>query len=84
MFENFKIQSNNEFDTNPLYCVSLPGDTWLRGLKNTEIKLQNFRGKDKVLLLQKIIRGRNSSVMGDGHVKSDDHKKMLYVDANSL
>ena len=32
-FENFIKVSVNEFGINPLYCVSLPGYTWQRGLK---------------------------------------------------
>ena len=34
-----------------------------------------------ILLLANIIKGGISSVMGDRYVKSDDNKKILYVDA---
>ena len=37
-----------------------------------------------ILLLEKIIRGGMSSVMGDRYLKSDENKKFLYVDANDL
>ena len=37
-----------------------------------------------ILLLEKNIRGGISSVMGDRYVKSDENKKILYVDANNL
>ena len=37
-----------------------------------------------ILLLQNIIRGGISSVMGDRYVVSDDSKKILYFNANSL
>ena len=69
---------------NPLYCVSLPGFTWECGLKYTNIKFQTLQDKDMILLLENNIRGGISSVMSDRYVKSDDNKKTLYIDANSL
>ena len=38
-FQKFIKVSANEFETNPLYCVGLPGYTWQRGLKNLGINL---------------------------------------------
>ena len=76
--------SVNEFGINPLYCVSLPGYTWQCGLKYTGIKLQTLQDKDIIFLLENNIRGGISSVMGDRYVKSDENKKILYVDANNL
>ena len=69
VFEKFKKVSVNEFNINPLYCVSLPGYTWQCGLKHTDIRLQTLQDKDIILLLEKIIRGGNSSVMGDRYIK---------------
>ena len=37
-----------------------------------------------VLLLENNVRGGISSVMGDLYNKSDDNKKILYIDANNL
>ena len=37
-----------------------------------------------ILLLAKIVRGCIGSVTGDKYVKSDENKKILYVDANNL
>ena len=37
-----------------------------------------------ISLLENKIRGGLSSVMGDRYVKSDENKKILYVDANNL
>ena len=54
------------------------------GLKYTNIKLQTLQDKDLILLLENNIRGGISSVMGDRYVKSDDNKKILYIDANNL
>ena len=69
VFEKFIKVSINEFSSNPLYCVSLPGYTWQCGLKYTEIKLQTLQDKDMVLLLENNIRGGISSVMGDRYVE---------------
>ena len=84
VFEKFIKVSVNEFDINALYCVSLPGYTWQCGLKYTGINLQTLQDKDMILLIQKNIRGGVSSVMGDRYIKSDENKKILYIDANNL
>ena len=67
-----------------LYCVSSPGYTWQCGLKYTGINLQTLQDKDMILFLENNIRGGISSVMGDKYVKSDENKKILYIDANNL
>ena len=84
VFEKFIKVSINEFKINPLYCVSLPGYTWQCGLKYTRINLQTLQDKGMILLLENNIRGGISSVMGDRYIKSDDNKKILYIDANNL
>ena len=84
VFEKFIKVSENEFKINPLYCVSLPGYTWLCGLKYTEIILQTLQDKDMILLLENNIRGRISSILGDKYVRSDENKKILYIDGNNL
>ena len=84
VFEKFINVSVNEFGINPLYCVSLPGYTWQCGLKYTGVNLQTLQDKDMILLLENNIRGGLSSVMGNRYVKSDDNKKILYIDANNL
>ena len=63
--EKFMKLSINEFDINPLYCVSLPGYTYQCGLKYTNIRLQTLRDEDMILILENINRGGISSVMGD-------------------
>ena len=74
----------NEFDINPVYCVSLPGYAWQCGLNYTGRNLQTLQDKDMILLLENNIRGGISSVMGDRYVRSDESKKILYIDANNL
>ena len=57
VFEKYIKVSINEFDINPLYCVSLPGYTWQCGLKYTGINLQTLQDKDLILTLENNIRG---------------------------
>ena len=84
VFEKFIKISVEEFGINPLYCVSLPGYTWQCGMKYTDIKLQTLQDKDMILLLENIIRGGISSIMGDRYIKSNENKKILYIDAKNL
>ena len=84
VFEKFFKISIEEYGINLLYCVSLPGYTWQCGMKYTDINLQTLQDKDMILLLENNKRGGISSVMGDRYVKSDQKKKILYVDANNL
>ena len=84
VFEKFIKVSIDEFGINPLYCVSLPGYTWQCGLKYIGINWQTLQDKDMILLLENNIRGGISSVMGDRYIKSDENKKFLYKDANTL
>ena len=64
--------------------MHLPGFTYQCALKYTDIKLQNLQDKDLTLLIENNIRGGISSVMCDKYVKSDEIKKILYIDAASL
>ena len=84
VFEKYIKVSVNEFGNNPLYCVSLPGYTWECGLKYTGINLQTLQDKDLILTLENNIRGGISSVMGNRYVKSDENKKIIFMDATNL
>ena len=83
-FEKFLKVSDNDIGINHLYCDSLLGYIWHCGLKYTGIKLQTHQDKDLILLLENIIQGGIISVMGDGCVKSDENKKIKYLDATNL
>ena len=75
MFLRNLTVSINEFDIS---------DTWQCGLKCTGINLQTLQNKNMILLLENIFRGGISSIIGDRYVKSDENKKILYINANSL
>ena len=67
-----------------MYCVSLPGYTRQCSLKYTGKTLQALQDKDKILLLENIIRSGISSVMGDRYKKTNKNEKILYFGANNL
>ena len=82
--ENIVEVSIKELDSNLLFCVSFPGCTWECGLNYIDIKLQTLDDKELHLPFENNIRGGISLVMGDRYVVSDENKKILYIDANSL
>ena len=84
VMEKFVKVSFEEYGIYPLYCVSLPGYTYQCALKYTDIKLQTLQDKDLILLIENNIRGGISSVMGDRYFKSDENKKISFMDATNL
>ena len=84
VIEKFVKVSFGEYCNNPLYCVKLPGYTYQCALKYTDIKLQTLQDKDLILLIENNVRGGVSLVMGDRYVKSDENKKITYMDATNL
>ena len=84
VIDKFVKVSFEEYGINLLYCVSLPGYTYQCALKYTDIKLQTLQDKDLFFYLENSIRGGKGSVMGDRYVKSDENKKILYMDATNL
>ena len=53
-------------------------------MKYTDIKLQTLQDKDLIFLIENNIGGGIPSVMGDRYVKSDDNKKIVFIDATNL
>ena len=46
--------------------------------------MQTLQDKNLILLTGNNVRGGISSVMGDRYVKSDENKKILYMDATNI
>ena len=82
--EKFIKRSIDEYGVNSIFCNSLPGYTWQYGMKYTDIKLRTLQDKDLILTLESNLLGGISSVMVDRCVKSDQNKKILYIDTKSL
>ena len=62
VFEKFVKASTNEYGTNPLFCVSLPGYTYQCGLNYADKKIQTLQDKDLILILENNLRGGISSL----------------------
>ena len=77
VFEKFNKVAIEEFDGNPLFCVSVPGYTWQCGWNYTDIKLQTIQDTELTLSIENSIRGGISSVMGDRYVNSVDNIKIM-------
>ena len=84
VLEKFVEKATLEYSINPLYYYSLPGYTWKAGLNFTNIKLDFIKDKELLLLLENIIRGGISSVMGPRYIESDENTQLLYIDANNF
>ena len=84
VFEKFVKVPAEEYGMKPLYCISLPGSTYQCALKYTDIKVKTLQDEDLILLLENNIRGGLSGVMGNRYVKSDQNKKMIYMDATNI
>ena len=84
VFEELINVSIKEVGINHLYCVSSPAYTYQGALKYSDMKLQTLQDEEMILLKKNYFRGGISSIMGDGYVKSDVNKKMLYIDATNL
>ena len=77
VFENFVEKSTLEYGINPLNSYSLTGYTWKAGSKLTNVKLDFIKDEKLILLLENIIRGGISSVMGPRYTESVENTKLL-------
>ena len=73
VFEKYIKVSNNGLGIKSLNCVSLPGFTWLWGLKNIGIFLETLQHKEISLLLEYNFQRGIRSFFADRHVNSDEY-----------
>ena len=64
--------------------MSLLGYTYECALKHTDIKFQTLQDKVMINLIENNFLGSLSGVKGDRYVKSDENKKISYMDATIL
>ena len=81
VFQKNTKGSDEEFEINLLHCVSLPGYTWQCDMEYTNIRLQTLQEKKLFLTLEKNIRARIKSILGDHYMKSTENENILYVDS---
>ena len=67
-----------------LFCESVPSYIYQRALKYINVNVQTLQYKDMILLIENIIRGGISSVLGDRYVQSVENKEILYIDATNI
>ena len=53
-------------------------------MKYSDINIKTLQEREIIFLTENFIRGGISNVMGFRYVKSDQNKKILYIDANNL
>ena len=71
VFEKFISLCLEYYEIDPCYKVSIPGLTWLCGLKYTNVRLKYYK-EEKINIydtIQKDIKGDLASVLGHCHVK---------------
>ena len=94
VFENFRDICLKNYGLDPVYYYTAPGLAWDAMLKMTKINLELLSDIDKLLMIEKGIRGgisiisnrygkANNKYMKD-YNKKEASKYLMYVDANNL
>ena len=94
VFENFRDVCLKNYGLDPVYYYTAPGLAWDAMLKMTKINLELLNDVDKLLMIEKGIRGgisiisnrygeANNKYMKD-YDKNKASKYLMYVDANNL
>ena len=95
VFENFRNICCKHYSLDPAHYFTAPGLAWDAALKVTEVKLELLSDPDMLLLIEKGIRGGESTIsnrygksnnkyMGDKYDASKPTKYISYLDANNL
>ena len=94
VFENFRDLCLKNYGLDPVYYYTAPGLAWDAMLKMTKINLELLSDVDKLLMIEKGIRGgisiisnrygkANNKYMKDFN-KKEASKYLMYLDANNL
>ena len=94
VFENFRDLCLKNYGLDPVYYYTAPGLAWDACLKMTGINLELLSDVDKLLMIEKGIRGgisiisnrygkANNKYMKDFNIKKPS-KYLMYLDANNL
>ena len=94
VFENFRNMCNKVYELDPAHFLSAPGLAWQACLEKSKVKLELLTGVDKLLMVEKGVRGEirdaiynyekaNNKYMKNYH-KDKKSSFLQYLDANNL
>ena len=94
VFENFRNICNKVYELDPAHFLSAPGLAWKACLEKSKVKLELLTGVDKLLMVEKGVRGEirdaiynyekaNNKYMKNYH-KDKKSSFLQYLDANNL
>ena len=95
VFENFRDVCKENYGLDPAWYYTDPGLAWDAALKVTKVELELLADPDKLLMIEKGIRGgvsmistgygkANNPYMGDSYDPNQTTKYISYLDANNL
>ena len=95
VFENFRDVCQENYGLDPAWYYTDPGLAWDAALKVTKVELELLADPDKLLMIEKGIRGgvsmistgygkANNPYMGDSYDPNQTTKYISYLDANNL
>lgn len=95
IFENFRDNCINLYELDPAHYFTLPGYSWDCMLKQTHVQVELFTDIDKMLFVEKGVRGgisqcskrhseANNEYMGTDYDKNKLSKYLMYFDVNNL
>jgi len=94
IFENFRDKCIESYDLDPAHYYTLPGFTWDAMLKHTRVNFELLTDIDKVMFIERGIRGGLSQCSGryartnNKYMQSYDPSKpssyWMYFDVNNL
>lgn len=95
VFENFRNITEQNYELDPLYYLTLPSLTFDAMLKFTNVELELLSDYDKYLFIEKAIRGgitscitrhaeANNPDLGNLYDCNKPHSYLIYIDANNL
>jgi len=95
IFANFRNVCASNYDLDPAWYYTSPGLVWDAMLKITEVELELLIDPDKLLMVEKGIRGgfstishrygqTNNPYAGDKYDETKPRKYLTYLEANNL
>ena len=94
IFENFREQCLNVYKLDPAHYYTTPGLTWDAMLKRTKIRLELLTDVDKLMFVERGIRGgisqccnryaKSNNPYLDAYDENQDINYLVYFDANNL